>query len=281
MTKRLFLFAGYNKNGIVDDSLVYYVRALAKHGDVVLCMDSTCSNSEIQKLTPFVLHCMAVRHGEYDFGSYKRTYLWARDNLKLNNYDFVYLVNDSVYGPLCNIAPTIKKIEDINTDAAGIVVATHKTHEYMESWFVRLNRAVFCASWFNDFMCTITTQPTKAQITIAYEHGLSNLIKRNNCSYDGMYKCRGRFTYNNPKKLFTRGCPFIKKASFIRHNGAAGVQIKYILSHCDKTAATAVMKSATGLYGEKYMNWFLTYNPLKIMIRNIRYWFKKLQDGGI
>ena len=37
---RLFLFAGYDKDGIVDDALVYYVSALSKYGDVIVCMDN-------------------------------------------------------------------------------------------------------------------------------------------------------------------------------------------------------------------------------------------------
>ena len=281
MTKRLFLFAGYNKNGIVDDSLLLYVRAISKYGDIVLYIDSDCPKSELQKLKPYVLHAAAVRHGEYDFGSYKRCFLWARDKKILSNYDFVYLVNDSVFGPLINIRKTIHDIENINTDAAGIVMTTHKTHAYMESWFVRLNPAIFSQDWFNEFMSSVTIQPSKARITIAYEHGLSKLISDNGCSWGGIYKCRGRFTYNKPIKLFKWGCPFVKKASFIRHNGAAGAQIKYILSHCDVVARRAIIKSANELYGEKYMNWLLTYNPLKIMYRNIRYGLKKLKDGGI
>ena len=32
---RLFLFAGYDKDGIIDDSLILYVRALSKFGDDV------------------------------------------------------------------------------------------------------------------------------------------------------------------------------------------------------------------------------------------------------
>jgi hypothetical protein len=50
MTKRLFLFAGYTPDGILDDSLVLYVRELAALGDVVLCMDSDCDESELKKI---------------------------------------------------------------------------------------------------------------------------------------------------------------------------------------------------------------------------------------
>ena len=70
-TKRLFLFAAYHPKNIVDDALVYYVKSLSKFGDVVLCMDSDCPTSEMNKLKKYTLHTIATRHGEYDFGSYK------------------------------------------------------------------------------------------------------------------------------------------------------------------------------------------------------------------
>ena len=38
-TKRLFLFAGYDANGIIDDAIIYYAEQLNKFGDIILCMD--------------------------------------------------------------------------------------------------------------------------------------------------------------------------------------------------------------------------------------------------
>ncbi|MCR4917470.1 MAG: hypothetical protein K5912_00825 [Alphaproteobacteria bacterium] len=275
--KRLFLFAGFDKNGIIDDALVYYVSNLSKIGDVVLCMDSNIPRTELQKLDKFVLHASAKRHGEYDFGSYKRAYAWAKKNLDLDTYDFIYIVNDSVYGPLVDISQTINQIEKLDTDAAGLVVSKHKTHSFMESWFVRLNKKIFTSKWFCEFISGIKKQPTKNSVTVKYEHGLSNLIKDNNCSWDGVYICHGRSTYNNPKVLFKRGCPFIKKACFIRHNGALGKEIKYVLDCADKSARQAVISSANKTYGPKHMKWLLTKNPFKIIVRKITYAVQKIK----
>ena len=67
----------------------------------------------------------------------------------------------------------------------------------------------------------------------------------------------------------------------MRHNGALGSQIKYILNHADKKAIKAVIKTANRIYDEKYMKWFLTSNPIKILYRNITYALKKIRNGGI
>lgn len=279
--KRLFLFAGYDKDGIIDDALIYYISKISRYGDVIVCIDNDLKKSEINKLKPYTIKTIAHRHGEYDFGSYKRAYTYAYDKNLLKNYDYVYFINDSVFGPMVNINNTLIKLEKLSTDAAGLIVSKHRTHEFMESWFIRLNKKIFTSSWFYEFMSSVHHEVGKSLITIKYEHGLSNLIKNNGCSWGGIYSVYGRETYNNPKSLFVSGCPFVKKMSFIRHNGALGKQIRYILNYSDKKAVQSILKTANRIYGKKYMNWFLTDNSIKILWRNVTYGIKKLKNGKL
>lgn len=279
--KRLFLFAAYDKDGIISDAMVYYLRNLSMFGDIIVCMDNKFNKREIKKLKMHPLSVFITRHKEYDFGSYKRAFQYAKDKDLLQNYEYVYLVNDSVFGPMLNMSKLIHKMERIPKDAVGIIESKHKTHSFMESWFIRLNKKIFLSPWFDEFISSVKKEPNKSEITIKYEHGLTNLISRNKCSWTGIYTIYGRETYNKPKFLFKNGCPFIKKASFTRHNGALGKQIKYILKHSDANAVKHIMKTANRLYGEKYMKHFLTSNPIKILWRNITYGIKKLIHGEI
>ena len=279
--KRLFLFAGYDQDGIIDDALVHYVSTLSQFGDVILCIDSDCNKNEIDKISKYTIHAMARRHGEYDFGSYKRGYQYARDNRLLDKYDVIYMLNDSVFGPMFDMTNIINKMDSNTSDAVGLVISKHKTHAFMESWFVRLNKSVFLSSWFDEFISNVQSEKYKYIITVKYEHGLTNLVHNNGCSWDGLYKFHGRFTYNNPKYLFKHGCPFIKRACFIRHNGDCGAQIKYIFKHSDKHIAQSILKTANRVYGEEYMNKFLTSNPIKIFIRKIKYAIQKIKSGQI
>lgn len=275
MTKSLFLFAGYNKDGIIDCSLIHHIQSLSKIGDVIVVMDCDCPTQEIAKISKYCIYTNAVHHGEYDFGSYKRAYQYALEHDILNDYDFVYMANDSVYGPLQDIKPILKQMESQNTDACGLIKSIHKTHSFMESWLVCINKKIATSTWFNEFMSNITRQTNKCEVTILYEHGLSNLIKNNNCSWSGLYHVYGRATYNNPKRLFKSGCPFIKKMSFTRHNGAIGHQLYYVLSHCDKTARDAIISSANDTYTREYISWLLTPNPFAPIIRGIKYAIQK------
>ena len=232
MNKRLFLFAGFNAQHIIDDALVYYVRALSKCGDVVLCMDSDCSDAELQKLAPYVLHATAQRHGEYDFGSYKRAYMYATDTGILDKYDFVYMVNDSVYGPLMDIKPSLIKMERTNCDAFGLAYnkMASRTHGVK-------------------FAC--------------------------------LYNCPGRSVYNNVAALFRRGMPFMKKVAFNRCNGALGNRILYILNHVSPATRSMILTSAQQQYGDEYIRWLLTRNPIKIAYRHIKHALRKIFIEGL
>ena len=281
MNKRLFLFAGFNAQHIIDDALVYYVRALSKCGDVVLCMDSDCSDAELQKLAPYVLHATARRHGEYDFGSYKRAYMYATDTGILDKYDFVYMVNDSVYGPLMDIKPSLIKMERTNCDAFGLVYNPLASRPHIQSWFIGMRKNVFLSPWYDEFMRAITHQNDKGAITYIYEQGFTEMLRTHGVKFACLYNCPGRSVYNNVAALFRRGMPFMKKVAFTRADGALGNRILYILRHASPAVCNMILTSARGQYGDEYIKWVLTRNPIKIAYRHIKHALRKIFIEGL
>ena len=281
MTKRLFLFAGYDKQGIIDDALIMYISALSKFGDIVLCMDSDCLTSETNKLKKFTLHTIATRHQEYDFGSYKRAYNWACKNLDITEYDFIYLINDSVYGPLFDLAPYFKQMESGCNDAFGMVKNPHHTSPHIQSWFIGMRASVFTSNWFSDLLQSVRHHDDKGSVTILYEHGFTKRLIENNLSWDAIYSAPNRSIYNRIKYFYKQKMPFIKKLAFLRHNGALGRQLLYILNNTSPGTRKFIMQSANRVYGAKKISKTLTNNPLKIMWRNFRYTIHKLRNEGI
>ena len=281
MTKRLFLFAGFNKSARVDDALIYYINALNKFGDVVLVMDSDCPKSETNKIKKYTKYISATRHGEYDFGSYKRAYIWAKENLKISDYDFIYLVNDSVYGPLYPMTRYFDAMENMGHDAFGIVKNPNPKHPHIQSWFVGLTKNIFTSEWFDTFMKSITKLPSKGAITREYEQGLSKQISEHGFTWDCLYTVPGRGVYNKTQKLFNHGMPFMKRVAFSRNHGGLGKQIKYVLNNIPSDLRLSIIKSTYNEYGEKYVKWLLTSNPIKIFLRNIKHALHKLLIEGI
>ena len=278
---RLFLFAGYDKYGIIDDSLILYVRALSKFGDVVLCMDSDCSKTELKKLKPYVLHADGKRHGEYDFGSYKRAYLFARDNLELSKYDFVYMINDSVYGPLFPLKPYLEKMESANTDAFGLVRNTKHDHPHIQSWFIGMRKSVFMSTWFDKFISNVKHLESKGAITRAYEHGFTKNVVEYGGKWMCLYSAHNRDIYNKVKKYYRAKMPFMKKVAFSRHNGSLGPQISYVLKHTPIQMRNAIIANAKRAYDPEYVNRVLSQSKITAFMRGLKYAITKAITGTL
>jgi len=96
-SKRISLFAGYDVDGLIDDSVILFVKELSRHSDVYFLSDSELQDGELDKLQDFVKGAWGIRHGEYDFGSYKRLACYLVGWDKIEEYDELILVNDSSY----------------------------------------------------------------------------------------------------------------------------------------------------------------------------------------
>lgn len=213
--KRLFLFAGYDKDGIIDDTLVYYLDALSKLGDIVLVMD--CEVKDVSKLKNIknLLHFETLHHGEYDFGSYKRGFMWAFEKKILNKYDWLYLVNDSVYGPLFDVEPCLKELESRKADLIGLVDFFDKyTPKHVQSWFVGMSKKIATSSILYDFMQSIKQRKNKSEIVCKYEVGLSRMLLQNGFKMSTLFTQDGHDNhpvYDTPKTILENFIPFVKK----------------------------------------------------------------------
>ncbi|MBO7643219.1 MAG: hypothetical protein J6S74_03770 [Alphaproteobacteria bacterium] len=280
-TKRLFLVAGFDADGIIDESLNLYVRELSKMGDVVLCMDCDCNKTQTAKLKPYVLHAIAKRHDEYDFGSYKRDFIWACENLELSTYDFMYMVNDSVYGPLFPLKSYIEKMESLNTDAFGMVKNTKADHPHIQSWFIGMRPSVFLSNWFKDFICSVKPQKSKGAITHLYEHRFTKLVTEHDGTFACLYSAHNRDIYNKIKKYYKQKMPFIKRVAFTRHNGTLGPQISYVLSRTPTQMRDAIIKNAERIYGPEYTQRTLSQSKFMALVRGIKYGIQKIITGKL
>ena len=124
--------------------------------------DCDLQPGEGNKFAPLVVSYTASRHGEYDFGSYKRAFLQA----DLSGYDVVYLVNDSVVGPLQPLEPYLQRMEALGTDAFGFALNPSRHGRHLQSWFIGLKPSVFQASWFAEFLAGVEAVGRKEDVCI-------------------------------------------------------------------------------------------------------------------
>lgn len=216
MNKRLFLFASYDKENKISDELLYYLNSLSDIGDVVFIMDNPVEEEELNKIKKInnILYFRCEKHGEYDFGSYKRGYEWAKSNNILKNYDWIYFVNDSVY-MLSSPERKILYLENQNTDFNGMYsYRAVNTPEHVQSWFFGISKKIVQEKFFQDFIENITKQNSKVDIIYKYEIGLSQLLLRNGYKYSSLLSGEGiNAMGHKPIHALEKGIPFIKKAA--------------------------------------------------------------------
>mgnify|MGYP000015433992 CR=1 FL=1 len=270
--RRLFLMAAYNPQGKVGPSLEAYVRELSGYGDVAVCMDNTAESRELEKLSPSVIHAEAARHGEYDFGSYKRAFAWAKENLTLSDYDVLYLVNDSVYGPLMPLGGYLERMEDLGAGAFAMVYNPHRRTPHLQSWFIGLDRSVFLSEWFSLFLEGVRPLAGKEDVCMVYECGLTGLLSAHGVRCDALFRMAGKAVYNHVKSAWQAGMPFVKKSAFTRHGGSLGREIRHVLEHAEEChVARAIRKDAEDSFGEDYVGWLLGGTAVDMVLRYISY----------
>lgn len=118
---RTAIFAHFDKDNVIDDYVIYYLNALKKIAQkLIFVSDCNLSAAETDKLTGIADEIIAKPHGEHDFGSYKRGFLFAQENNLLNDTDELIFANDSCYGPFFPLENVFEKMEQENCNFWGI-----------------------------------------------------------------------------------------------------------------------------------------------------------------
>ena len=189
--KRAAVFAHYDKDNIIDDYVIYYLKNLKKLCEkVIFVSDGTPSEFELQKLDNIADYTIAEPHKEYDFGSYKRGFFYLKENNLLNNIDSLIFANDSCYAPLSPFENVFEVMEKETCDFWGITKNKHGIKkcgnkffyckcEHIQSYFLVLNSNVFNSDLFSEFMGNVKHEEFKKDIIINYEIGLSEFLISN------------------------------------------------------------------------------------------------------
>lgn len=175
--RRVAVFASYSGNGLLPPQVIPYLQGLKPLvSDIVVVCDNDLLPEEIQKLSGLAAHVITGRHGEYDFGSYKRGVAWLRETGRLDSADALVLCNDSCFGPVGSFEPMFATMEAKGLDFWG-ATDSHQINYHLQSYFVVLTRKAFSSQVFRDFISGIEKQANVQQVILNYELGLTRCLK--------------------------------------------------------------------------------------------------------
>lgn len=231
--RRAVIFAHYDKDNLIDDYVVYYVKSLKDVCDTVVFV--SCNEifaAEKSKLDGIADYIIDEKHDEYDFGSYKRGYLYLKE--RLEDFDELIFANDSCYGPLFPLKEVFEKMEascdcdfwGITKNRFGAVKKNNKyigvKREHLQSYFLVFKKNVFLSEVFGEFISSIKHLDEKNDIVINYEIGLYELLVNNGFKDDVYVKIFYRFNhviFSLWRELIKfGGMPFVKCSILRRKN---------------------------------------------------------------
>lgn len=146
---RLCLFAHYDKDDIIDDYVIFLLNQIQSLDcDIVFVSTSEeLSVKSIEKIKKFCLRIIVRKNFSYDFGSWKVALSSCSD---LSGYESLLIMNDSVYGPLSNIATIFNRMEQSHCDIWGLTDSFDPTY-HLQSYFIVFKRNVVASEFFEKF----------------------------------------------------------------------------------------------------------------------------------
>lgn len=186
-SSRLVIFAHYDKWDLIEDYVIDYLKGLKSvANDIVFVSDCFLSQEELTKIDGLASEVVSQKHGEYDFGSYKRGIQLVQDKLK--NYEQLIICNDSCYlvSPLKSIFEEMEKRNHV--DFWGMTQNTEQFLPHLQSYFVVFNKNVFLNQGFLDFFLGIRKEYSKMAIIEKYEVGLTQTLIKYGFTKDSFVK---------------------------------------------------------------------------------------------
>lgn len=220
MRRRVAVFASYSGDGTLPPQVQPYLEGLRPLVErIVVVCDNDLAPDQIARLSGLADHVITGRHGEYDFGSYKRGEAWARQAGWLDEADNLILCNDSCFGPVGSFAPMFERMEARHLDFWG-ATDSQQFHPHLQSFFVVLSWHVFQSPTFRMFLQGVVKQPNVHEVIMKYEIGLTKSLSEAGYSWGAMVENRLKGahpmdpTYRNisayPLRAMEMGLPLVK-----------------------------------------------------------------------
>ncbi len=173
---RIAIFAHYDRDAVIDDYVLYYLRGLKEVvARLLFVSDAPLARPETGKLEGLAELVSAAPHGEYDFGSWKRGIGFLGS--QLCQCDELVLANDSCYAPVVPFQVVFARMAESECDAwSGTATGDKGQVRHLNSYFLVFRRRILVDPAFTAFWRGVTSQPTSEEVVTHYENRLSEML---------------------------------------------------------------------------------------------------------
>lgn len=224
--KKLAIFASYNEKCVIEDYIVYYLKGLCQVVDgIVFVMDNPVLPGEIDKIQKYVIYVQCECHHEYDFGSYKRGWLYLKQTDFFNDIEELILCNDSCYGPFFPLEKVFGEMyaRKGDIDFWGI----HRNSEigdHIQSFFYVFRKSVLASPVFDGFLLAVREEIDVLDVVLNYEAGFTSVLEKAGFLWDTYVDYS--IINASVEKLVDDVCPLIKVKDVKEIYGKSGRKIR-------------------------------------------------------
>jgi lipopolysaccharide biosynthesis protein len=178
---RAVIMAHFDPEGVVDDYVLAALREYRRVADRLVLVSASARELPCAD-RGLVDEFIPRDNSGYDFCSWRAG---IESIASLDGIDELICVNDSVYGPMSDLAPVLADPRVARADAWGMCFSgegsaarRHPSALHLQSWFVAMRRPVLRSAAFRDFWAGVVPLPTKDEIVDRYELGFSESLSR-------------------------------------------------------------------------------------------------------
>lgn len=213
--KRLAIFAFYNGKGLINDYVVTYLEYLKEvSNSIIFVADNEPNIKELSKIYPLVSHIESYHHGEYDFGSYKIGFKYAKEHYLLDDVDEIILCNDSCFC-VDSLKPAFDKMGTKSCDFWSMT-ASNEYEPHLQSFFLVVKKKLFNSEVFSNYLDNVKHLDSFLEIVNTYEIPLKKNFEKEGFKSASYIKAPKK---NNPTffpiKCVKAKMPLIKRKIFV------------------------------------------------------------------
>ena len=232
--KRIAIFVFYDKDGIVDTYIKYFLEAITEHVKrLVIVCNGKLSAIGRKCLDQFTDDIFIRENTGYDAMAYKLAMTEYLGWKVLEEYDEMLLINDTFYGPLYPLAEMFEEMDSKKCNFWGITGQKEYTDyysgtsrvfpSYIQSYFMVFRKEVLHNKMFQDYWNTFdSTSWIFSDVVGRHEHFFSQFLEQAGFSWD-TYIHAEDYEHTDPQYNFIQyyhaayqlikehRCPVVKK----------------------------------------------------------------------
>lgn len=236
--RRLGVFVFYDRDGIVDDYVLYLLKSLKEATeDIIVVSNCMLSGSEKAKFFSFTDKIKIRENIGLDAGAFKEVYDEYQEYFK--TFDEIILMNDTFYGPFVPFKIICETMGEKDIDFWGLSASYDSPdgfgylpdkiiHSHIQTFFIAFRSTVLNSEAFNTYWQNYNIKKMRSFNNVVTKHEIvfthyleqagftwevyTNLEKYHSPNYEENFNTYAYASYDLIKNY---RCPFIKRKNFV------------------------------------------------------------------